>query len=161
MNTYLDPEFEESVSVLQTSKYSISSTGTATKTKGISEESNSPRVGVQNSASDETATQASPQETQEQGSDAQEHNKPVNHHSSSFIATSVSQQSSTLFSNSTALELKDMFPCREENELSNAIQSSQSLEEAVNFLLHRPNSSLMNTYASLLDELVTDDNEPD
>ena len=66
MNTYLDPEFEESVSVLQTSKHSISSTGTATKTKGISEESNSPRVGVQNSASDETATQASPQEIQEQ-----------------------------------------------------------------------------------------------
>ena len=156
----LDPEFQESVSVLQTGNHSISSTGTATKTKGISEESNIPRFGVQNSASAETATQASPQETQEQGSDVQEHDKPVN--SSSFIATSVSQPSSTLFSNSAALEtLKDMFPCREENELSNAIQSSQSLEEAVNFLLHGPNSSVMNTYASLPNGLETDDNEPD
>ena len=59
----LDPEFEESVSVLQKRKHSLSSTGTATKTKGISEESNSPKAGVQNSASAETATQASPQET--------------------------------------------------------------------------------------------------
>ena len=62
----LDPEFEESVSMLQTSKHSISLTGTATKTKGINEESNSPKVGVQNSASAEAVTQASRQETQEQ-----------------------------------------------------------------------------------------------
>ena len=158
----LDPEFEESVSVLQTSKHSISLTGTATKTKGINEESNSPKVGVQNSASAEAATQASCQETQEQASDVQEHDKPVNSSSFQFIATSVSQPSSTLVSNSAALKtLKDLFPCREENELSNAIQSSQSLEKAVNFLLHGPNSSVMNTYASLLDGLETDDNEPD
>ena len=158
----LDPEFEESVSVLQTSKHSISLTGTATETKGINEESNSPKVGVQNSASAEAATQASRQETQEQASDVQEHDKPVNSSSFEFIATSVSQPSSTLVSNSAALEtLKDMFLCREENKLSNAIQSSQSLEEAVNFLLHGPNSSVMNTYASLPDGLETDDNEPD
>ena len=126
------------------------------------EESNSPKVGVQNSASAEAVTQASRQETQEQASDVQEHDKPVNSSSFEFIATSVSQPSSTFVSNSAALEtLKDMFPCREENELSNAIQSSQSLEEAVNFLLHGPNSSVMNTYASLLDGLETDDNEPD
>eukprot|EP00794_Sanderia_malayensis_P006545 gene6544-7283_t len=127
------------------------------------QESNGPgfKIGHQGSISDHGHETAS--NVHNQGSRSGQENSGDNSSNLSAVSNLViagSQSSTSISSNANLNILKDMFPAKKENELNNALQSHDSLEEAINFLLQVSNASVT-AYANLMDEMETIENEPD
>jgi hypothetical protein len=84
-------------------------------------------------------------------SDVEESTKATQHATKQHCPSEADLSNNSVIQNKTDKlhSLKDMFPARDEQEVKNAIDSTESLEEAVNLLINA-DLSLNDAYASLL-----------